>query len=236
MSRVQAPTFVVVLYGCVNYQSRYLIEKLTVSDTLERLRGKAIPVVRMDTRAHAEQMVWWLAEAGIRIFEITLTTPGALDLIKALSEESGLLVGAGTVMSLTEADEVLDAGAQFVVSPRLSEPVVQSCRAAARAVICGALTPSEIAQAADFGANAVKVFPVNAVGGAAYLRSVCDVFPNIPLVPTGGIRIEDVASYFNAGAFALGVGGTLVDKKAIERGDSGAIKAAAATLVASGAT
>lgn len=206
-----------------------------MSDTLERLRGKAIPVIRTQTRAHAEQVVWWLAEAGIRIFEITLTTPGAMELITALSEESDLLIGAGTVMRKTDAEEALAAGARFVVSPRLAEPVVQICKAAGSAVICGALTPSEIGEAADFGADAVKVFPINAMGGASYLRSVREVYPHVPLVPTGGIRIDDLASYFDAGAFALGVGGALVDKAAIERGDSGPIKAAAATLVASGA-
>lgn len=194
----------------------------------------AIPVIRTETRAHAEQVVWWLAEAGIRIFEITLTTPGATALITALSEESDLLVGAGTVMGKADAEAALSAGAQFVVSPCLAAPVVATCKAAQRTVICGALTPSEIAQAAEFGADAVKVFPVNAMGGASYLRAVRDVYPHIRLVPTGGIRIDEVATYLDAGTFALGVGGALVDKGAIERGDAGPIKAAAAALVASG--
>lgn len=206
-----------------------------MSELLVRLKGKAIPVIRTQTRAQAEQVVWWLAEAGVRIFEITLTTPGAVDLIGVLSKEADLLVGAGTVMDAQAADEALAAGAQFVVSPRLAEPVIARCKTAGRTVICGALTPSEIGTAHALGADAVKVFPVNAMGGAPYLRSVRDVFPDVRLVPTGGIRVDDVPAYFDAGAFALGVGGALVDKAAIARGDSASIKAAAASLASMGA-
>ena len=103
-------------------------------------------------------------------------------------------------------------------------------------MICGALTPSEIAAAHALGADAIKVFPVNAVGGASYIRSVRDVYPALHLIPTGGIKIDDVTSYFDAGAYALGVGGALVDKNAIASGNAEPIKAAAAALVAIGAT
>ena len=206
-----------------------------MSDILARLERKAIPVVRTDTRADAEQVVFWLAEAGVRIFEVTLTTPGATELISALTQEADLLVGAGTVHEADAARAALDAGAQFLVSPRLSEDVVRLSRDADTPCICGALTPSEIATANAYGADAIKIFPVNAVGGAGYIRSVRDVFPELVFIPTGGIRIDDVSAYFDAGAYALGVGGALVDKSAIARGDSGAIKAAAASLADIGA-
>ena len=160
---------------------------------LNRLASQVIPVVRTDSQASAELAVGWLRDAGISTFEITLTTPGAVDSIAMLSADSRLLVGAGTVMSAADVEAVVAAGAQFVVSPVLHADVIRRCAELGVTSICGALTPSEIALAWEYGADAVKIFPVNSVGGAVYIKSVRDVFPDVRFIPTGGIKVAQIA-------------------------------------------
>ena len=194
---------------------------------LNRLASQVIPVVRTDSQASAELAVRWLRDAGISTFEITLTTPGAVDSIAMLSADSSLLVGAGTVMSEADVEAVVAAGAQFVVSPVLHADVIRRCAELGVTSICGALTPSEIALAWEYGADAVKIFPVNSVGGAVYIKSVRDVFPDVRFIPTGGIKVAQIADYLAAGAFAVGVGGELVNRQALATNDRAAIMTAA---------
>jgi 2-dehydro-3-deoxyphosphogluconate aldolase / (4S)-4-hydroxy-2-oxoglutarate aldolase len=199
---------------------------------LDSLAGTVIPVVRTDSRASAELAVEWLRAAGVRTFELTLTTPDVIASIAQLARSAELTIGAGTVMDVAALEAVVAAGAEFVVSPILNAALVERANALGVPCICGALTPSEIAQAVHSGASAVKVFPVNAVGGASYIKSVRDVFPDVRFIPTGGIKVEQIADYLAAGAFAVGVGGELVNRSALASGNRDAIQAAARAALA----
>ncbi len=178
-----------------------------------------IPVVRTGVQENAARAVDWLREAGFRTFEITLTIPGALDLIAVLSREPEILVGAGTVWTREEAAAALTAGARYLVSPGLAPDVVAPCREAGAPCLLGALTPSEVRRGIEAGADAVKIFPASSAGGPGHIRALKAVFPEVPLVPTGGIPCDGIAAYLAAGAACVGVGGQLVDEAAIAAGD-----------------
>lgn len=197
---------------------------------LARLRATGvIPVVRADAAEEAEGIVTALAEGGLYVFEITLTVPNAPALIAKLSRRYGdkALVGAGSVNDEAAARECIQAGARFVVSPVLDLPTLDTCKRAGVVTMPGALTPTEIATAWKAGADLVKVFPVSALGGASYVRSLRAPLPGIPLVPTGGIALEDVARHIDAGAVAVGAGSELADPRAIRRGQPERISEAA---------
>ena len=149
-----------------------------------------------------------------------MTVPGAVRVIEQLANHAGdrLLVGAGTVLDAETARACILAGAQFVVSPALDVRTIELCRRYGVPVLPGALTPTEIVTAWQAGADAVKVFPCSAVGGAKYLKAVKAPLPQIDLIPTGGVSLATAAEFLEAGAFALGVGGDLVDNKAIANG------------------
>jgi 2-dehydro-3-deoxyphosphogluconate aldolase/(4S)-4-hydroxy-2-oxoglutarate aldolase len=155
-----------------------------------------------------------LLEAGVRCLEITMNTPGALDVVRRLAgdAEPGVEVGVGTVRRADEVDAAADAGATFVVAPNMSTAVGE--RAAQRGLgwFPGALTPTEIAAAWELGATAVKVFPAGSAGGPRYLREVRAPLDDILLVPTGGVSVEDVPGYLQAGAVAVGMGGPLIGR------------------------
>ncbi|MFG1639919.1 bifunctional 4-hydroxy-2-oxoglutarate aldolase/2-dehydro-3-deoxy-phosphogluconate aldolase [Amycolatopsis sp. NPDC049252] len=146
-----------------------------------------------------------LHAAGIRLLEATLTTPGAPAAINALRLALGedALVGAGSVREASDVDIAVDAGARYLVTPTVNPAVLERADALGVPVICGALTPTEIDQAWRLGAAAVKVFPIAAVGGVAYLRAVRAPLPDVPLVPTGGVHLSDVESYLRSGAIAV---------------------------------
>ncbi|MEA5358150.1 bifunctional 4-hydroxy-2-oxoglutarate aldolase/2-dehydro-3-deoxy-phosphogluconate aldolase [Amycolatopsis sp., V23-08] len=146
-----------------------------------------------------------LHAAGIRLLEATLTTPGAPAAINALRLALGedALVGAGSVREASDVDIAVDAGARYLVTPTVNPAVLERADALGVPVICGALTPTEIDQAWRLGAAAVKVFPVAAIGGVAYLRAVRAPLPDVPLVPTGGVHLADVESYLRSGAIAV---------------------------------
>jgi len=146
-----------------------------------------------------------LHAAGIRLLEATLTTPGAPAAINALRLALGedALVGAGSVREASDVDIAVDAGARYLVTPTVNPAVLERAAALDVPVICGALTPTEIDQAWRLGAAAVKVFPIAAVGGVAYLRAIRAPLPDVPLVPTGGVHLADVESYLRSGAIAV---------------------------------
>jgi 2-dehydro-3-deoxyphosphogluconate aldolase/(4S)-4-hydroxy-2-oxoglutarate aldolase len=180
-----------------------------------------IPVLRAQSAAQALQLADAIAAGGVSVLEVTMTVPGAVDVIRQIVEHSGdrMLVGAGTVMDPETAQACMQAGARFIVSPSLNLKTIEICRLRGIAVFPGALTPTEVVTAWDAGADAVKVFPCSAVGGARYLKALKAPLPQIELIPTGGVSLATAAEFLAAGAFALGVGGDLVDNAAIARGE-----------------
>ena len=195
----------------------------------ELCRIGILPVVRSEGRSDALRAVEALAEGGIPVAEITMTVPGGLDVIRDLVRGNGheWIVGAGTVTDPDTCAAAIDAGSRFVVTPVFCPEVIDLCRENGVCVIGGALTPTEIHATFRRGADAVKVFPVKAVGGPAYLRMLREPMPDIPLVPTGGVALETVADYLAAGAALVGAGGDLVRRDADGRPDPGRITARA---------
>jgi 2-dehydro-3-deoxyphosphogluconate aldolase/(4S)-4-hydroxy-2-oxoglutarate aldolase len=193
-----------------------------------------IPVIRADSEDAALHLVETLADAGLAVAEITMTVPNAIEAIATVAKRFGdrVLVGAGTVTDADTAERAADAGAAFIVTPCLVPEVIDAARRADVAVIPGALTPTEIFAAFRQGGDMVKVFPVQHVGGAAYLRSLHVPFPTIPLVPTGGVRLDDVRDLFEAGATAIGVGSEMITREALARQDYASIGATAGRLLA----
>lgn len=196
------------------------------TDVIRRIRDTGIiPVVRATSADEAMRAVDAIREGGISILELTMTVPGAIDVIAKVTERFGndALVGAGTVLDPATAKACVDSGAQFVVSPALNLETIACCRELGVAVMPGALTPTEVVQAWNAGADFVKVFPAGAVGGASYLKALKAPLPQIELVPTGGVSLKTAADFIKAGAAALGVGADLVDIKAIREGQAALI-------------
>jgi 2-dehydro-3-deoxyphosphogluconate aldolase/(4S)-4-hydroxy-2-oxoglutarate aldolase len=195
---------------------------------IQRLRtARVVPVVRTRSVAHAETVVEWLRGAGIRIFEITMTVPGAVALIGRLAKDPDLLVGAGTVSDAATVRACLDAGARFVVAPWVDPGLSQPCRQADAVLMLGALTATEVRAALAAGADVVKIFPASSVGGPSHIKALASVFPGVAFCPTGGVEAANVAAYLAAGAAFVGMGGALVDEARIAAGDRAAIEAAA---------
>lgn len=190
------------------------------------VQARVIPVIRTSTTAHAATAVTWLRGAGISTIEITLTTPGAVELIRTLAAQPGLLVGAGTVPDAAAARACLEAGAQFLVTPWVDAAVCAVARAAGSAMLPGAFTPTEVRAALAAGADAVKLFPASS-GGTAHLKALRSVFPGVPFCPTGGVDPRNTAEWFAAGAAFVGMGGKLADEALIAAGNREAVQAAA---------
>jgi 2-dehydro-3-deoxyphosphogluconate aldolase / (4S)-4-hydroxy-2-oxoglutarate aldolase len=192
-----------------------------------------VPVVRAPNVEEAARAVELIYEGGIAVAEITMTVPNAPAAIRQVAQRFGdrILVGAGTVLSAAQAQDCIDAGAQFLVSPGLSIPVLHAAKARNRLAIPGTLTPTELMAALVEGIRLVKVFPCGNLGGAKYLKSLKGPFPDVLMVPTGGVNAGNAAEYFAAGAFALGIGSDLVDNRAIREGNPQKVTAAARELV-----
>ena len=175
-----------------------------------------------------------LLQAGLPVVEITMTVPNAIAAIGAVAKRfpGTMLVGAGTVTDAETARRAIDAGAEFIVSPCLVPEVIEAAHRAGVAVLPGALTPGEVFEAHRLGGDMVKVFPAQALGGAAYLRALRGPFPAIPLVPTGGVTLANLAEMFQAGAAAVGVGTELISQDALDRRDYAAIGARAKQFLA----
>lgn len=206
---------------------------MSVSPLLSQLRtARVVPVVRTHETRHAATVVKWLRDAGLRIFEITMTIPDAPALIRELASDPALLIGAGTVPDRATADACLSAGAQFIVAPWIDASLTAPCRAANATLMLGALTPTEVRAALTAGADVVKVFPASSVGGPAHIRALRSVLPDVAFCPTGGVEPGNVAAYLAAGAAFVGMGGALVDEKRIATGDRAAIEAVARQVLA----
>ncbi len=207
---------------------------MTKDDVLKRLEKiGVIPVVRAASAEEAVAVAEAISEGGIPVLEITLTVPGAVRVIAELSKRFGdqVLVGAGTVLDPEAAAECIRAGAQFVVSPALNLQTIELCRREDIVILPGALTPTEVVTAWNAGADAVKVFPCSAVGGAKYLSALKAPLPHIRLVPTGGVSLATAKDFIAAGAWALGVGADLVNNEAIRSGDRESVISAARNYV-----
>jgi len=190
----------------------------TTAQILERVG--LIPVLRARNASQAHALVEAMMAGGVTVVEVTMTVPGAIDVLKGLKKEYGdkLLLGSGTVITADQAAATIDAGAEFVVSPSFHPEVVAKTRALGTLSIPGALTPTEVITAWNTGADYVKIFPCSAMGGASYLKSLLAPFPQLKLIPTGGVTLQTAESFLKAGARALGVGSDLVNLAAIDAG------------------
>jgi 2-dehydro-3-deoxyphosphogluconate aldolase / (4S)-4-hydroxy-2-oxoglutarate aldolase len=192
-----------------------------------------IPVVRAATVEEATLAVDAVCAGGIPIVEITMTVPNAVTLIRSVAQQLGsdVLIGAGTVTSAEQAELCIRAGAKFLVSPGLSLAVLSVAQSCATLAIPGALTPTELMTALDHGAQLIKIFPCGNVGGPKYLKSLRGPFPQVALIPTGGVNAANAGEFIAAGAFALGVGSDLVDVAALRAGHPEKITQSARELV-----
>lgn len=179
-----------------------------------------IPVLRARSAKEALAVVEAMVAGGVSVIEVTMTVPGALDVLRALKKNYGdkLLLGSGTVTAAEECAATIDAGALFVVSPSLHLEVIAKTKEMGKVSIPGALTPTEVITAWKAGADYVKVFPCSAVGGASYLKALRAPFPQLRLIPTGGVTLATAADFLKAGAAALGVGSDLVNTAAVADG------------------
>jgi 2-dehydro-3-deoxyphosphogluconate aldolase / (4S)-4-hydroxy-2-oxoglutarate aldolase len=182
--------------------------------------GGVVAIIRRVPADRIGPLAGALHEGGVRALEVTLDTGGALEAIRRLREAlpQGVVVGAGTVMTPEEVGEAVSAGAAFIVCPHTDDEVIRAARGCGVPVLPGAYTPSEIVRAWRAGAAAVKLFPASH-GGPTYLREVRAPLSDIPLVPTGGVRLENAADFVRAGAVAIGVGSAMTPRELIERGD-----------------
>ena len=192
-----------------------------------------IPVVRAESADIAMRAIDAIKEGGISVLEITMTVPGAIRVIEEVARRFGedAIVGAGTVLDAETARACILAGAQFIVSPALDLDTISCCRRYSIPVMPGAMTPSEVVTAWKAGADFVKVFPANAVGGASYIKALKAPLPQIELVPTGGVSLKTAADFIKAGAAALGVGADLVDTAALRNGEDKVISARAKQFI-----
>lgn len=190
----------------------------TTAQTIERVG--LIPVLRARNAAQAHAVVKAMIAGGVTVVEVTMTVPGAVDLLAELKREYAgqLLLGSGTVTTAQQAEDTIEAGAEFVVSPSFHPEVIAMTKARKKLSIPGALTPTEVITASRAGADYVKIFPCSAVGGASYLKSLLAPFPHLKLIPTGGVTVQTAESFLSAGARALGVGSDLVNLAAIDAG------------------
>lgn len=184
-------------------------------------RTGIIPVLRASSTEKALAVVEAISAGGIDVIEVTMTVPGAVDIIRKLRRtHTNLLIGAGTVLDPEAALSCIQEGAEFIVTPVTNVATIEMCKKHSIAVFPGALTPTEIFTAWRAGGDAVKVFPASAMGGAPYLRSLKAPLPQVELIPTGGISLATAVDFLRAGAFALGVGADLCDSSAIAEGRS----------------
>ncbi len=198
------------------------------------LEARAVAVIRMKDAARLAAVAAALREGGVTAIEITMTVPGAAGIIREMTRTKapGTLVGAGTVFDAGTAAEVVAAGADFVVSPVFDRATVEFCREADVVVAAGAFTPTEIVTAWRAGADVVKVFPATSLG-PQFFRDLRGPMPEVRLMPTGGVTVENAGDFLAAGAALVGIGTALVDAKTVEAGDWATITARARRLVAS---
>ena len=193
-----------------------------------------IPVVRASSAREAILAVEAVAAGGIPIAELTMTVPGAIDVIAELvrTMPADVVIGSGTVLDAETAQKCVDAGAVFIVSPGFDLETVKLARRLGKLVMAGALTPTEVITAWKAGCDFVKIFPCGNVGGAKYIKALKGPLPQVRMIPTGGVNLETAVDFLRAGAEALGVGGELVLPAALKSGDASEITRLARCFVA----
>lgn len=181
---------------------------------------RLIAIIRLDDLTHAVEISRALLAGGVYLQEFTLSNPAAIGAIRAVREQIEVFktdqaaIGLGSVRNLHEAQQALDCGAQFVVTPITHTAIIERCRAAGIPIMPGAYTPTEIATAWDAGATFVKVFPARDLG-PSYIKDLLGPMPYLQLMPTGGIDLNNMRAYFMAGAAAVGIGGNIIDVQAV---------------------
>jgi 2-dehydro-3-deoxyphosphogluconate aldolase/(4S)-4-hydroxy-2-oxoglutarate aldolase len=192
-----------------------------------------VPVVRAPSAELAMRATDAVLAGGISVFEITMTVPGAVEVIRLLSQQlrGRALIGAGTVLTPEDALACIDAGAEFIVGPGLNLATVAAAHSRDVPAMPGALTPTEVITAWQAGADMVKIFPCGAMGGAKYLRALRGPLPQVRMLPTGGVSASTAADYIASGASALGVGSELIDITALSAGQDQALTERARELV-----
>ena len=208
---------------------------MTKDKVLERLlASKAVAVIRMTDAAKIAEVAAALRRGGITALEVTMTVPGAVEIIRTMARDKkpGVLIGAGTVLDAGMASDVIAAGADFVVSPVMDTDMVQACREAEVLVVPGAFTPTEIVAAWRAGADIVKVFPATSLG-PQFFRDLHGPLPHIRLMPTGGVTLENAREFLAAGACCVGIGTALLDRKTIDADDWKGLASRARRLVES---
>ncbi|MBV8818101.1 MAG: bifunctional 4-hydroxy-2-oxoglutarate aldolase/2-dehydro-3-deoxy-phosphogluconate aldolase [Acidobacteriaceae bacterium] len=180
-----------------------------------------VPVVRTESAAGAVQAIQAIYRGGIRAAEITMTVPGAIRALEKVADEFGdkMVLGAGTVLDPETARVCMLAGAEFFVTPSLKLTTIEMVKRYSKVIMPGALTPTEVLTAWEAGADAVKVFPCGAVGGAKYIKALRAPLPHVEMVPTGGVNLETTPEFLKAGACAVGVGAELIDAGNIRAGN-----------------
>jgi 2-dehydro-3-deoxyphosphogluconate aldolase/(4S)-4-hydroxy-2-oxoglutarate aldolase len=196
-------------------------------------RAGIVAVIRIKEPAKLRAVVDAIAEGGVRALEVTMTVPGAVDLIREMAPTlpAGFVFGAGTVLDADTANRVVDAGAQFVVSPVFRRSVIEACHDRDVPAMPGCFSPTEILDAWDAGADVVKVFPATALG-PGFFKDVRGPLPQVKMMPTGGVTLDNAGDWIRAGAVAVGVGTALLDAKAIAAGDYKTLRANAERIVA----
>ncbi len=191
-------------------------------ESIQRIKDLGIvPIVRTADADSAVRSVEAIAEGGIACAEITMTVAGAIRALEEVAKRFGdkVLLGAGTVLDPETARVCILSGAEFLVTPSLNVKTVELAKRYSKAIFPGALTPTEIQTAWEAGADAIKVFPCSAMGGAKYIRALRGPFPHIEYVPTGGVNLETISEFLAAGCCAVGVGSELIDNKTISTGN-----------------
>lgn len=202
-------------------------------DDLDRvLRQVLVAVIRAPSGERLAEVAEALLAGGIDVMEVTFTVPGAVRVLEQVADRIGdrVLLGAGTVLDSETARIALLAGARFIVSPTVNLGVIEMCRRYDRLVMPGALTPTEVVTAWQAGADIVKIFPAD-LGGPAYLKALKGPLPQVLMMPTGGVDLTTAPVFLKAGACALGVGGALIEKQAVEQGDFARIETLARQYV-----
>ena len=187
-------------------------------DILNRMTAEGlIPVIRVSSAKEAMEVADAIKAGGVNFIEITMSVPGAIDVIKELSQKykDDIILGAGTILDSETGRVALLAGAQFIVTPTLNLDLIQLAHRYSVPIVPGAMTPTEILTAWNAGADMVKVFPAAQLGGPEYIKALRGPLPHILYVPTGGVNLQNAGAFIKAGASALGAGGELVDKKAV---------------------
>lgn len=196
------------------------------------LDTKVIAVIRMADANKLAKVVAAIQEGGVKAIEITMTTPGALEVIQIMSKDKipGVVIGAGTVLDPETAASVIHAGADFVVSPILNQKMVRLCNRYGTLVAPGALTPTEIMKAWERGADIVKIFPATSLG-PRYFKDIKGPLPQVRLMPTGGVNLENASEFIKNGACCVGIGSALLDKKVIQARDWASLIEISAKLI-----